>query len=78
MALAVDRASWWRARKMIGAMVQGPGEVYALERLTSGMRSADARAELTGADPHGAALVRIRPARVVWWRGWSSGTVPVT
>jgi hypothetical protein len=78
MALAVDRASWWRARKMIGAMVQGSGEVYALERLTSGMRSADARAELAGADPHGAALVRIRPTRMVWWHGWSSGTVRVT
>jgi len=77
VALALDRASWWRARRMIGAMVQGTGEVFALERLVSGARSADACAELAGADPHRAALVRIRPGRVVWWHGWTSGTVPV-
>ena len=77
VGLALDRASWWRARRMIGAMVQGTGEVFALEHLVSGARSADALAELAGADPHRAALVRIRPGRVVWWHGWTSGTVPV-
>lgn len=75
VALAVDRASRWRARQMVGAMVQGTGDVFALERLSSGGRSADARADLAGADPRGAALVRIRPARLVWWHGWASGTV---
>lgn len=77
VALALDRASWWRAGRMVGAMVQGTGEVFALERLVSGARSAGARAELAGVDPHRAALVRVRPERIVWWHGWMSGTVTV-
>ena len=32
-------------------------------------------AELAGVEPSDAALVAIRPATVVWWHGWSSGTV---
>ncbi len=74
VALGMARPSWWRARKMIGAMVQGVGEVYALERLVSGGRSAASRVERTGVDPPGAALIRIRPRRAIWWHGWSSGT----
>lgn len=77
VALALDRASRWRARRMVGAMCRGTGEIFALERLVSGARSADARAELAGVDPHGAALVRIRPERIVWWQGWTSGSVTV-
>lgn len=74
-ALAVDRPSWWRARRMVGAMVQGSAEVFAMDRVRSGEKSAGARIASTGTDPEGAALLRIRPERLVWWRGWSSGTV---
>ncbi len=77
VALAVDRASWWRAREMTGAMVQGEGSVYAIDGLGSGARSAGARVEAAGVDPSGAALVRVVPRRLVWWRGWSSGAVPL-
>jgi hypothetical protein len=74
-ALVIDRASWWRARHMTGAMLRGTGEVVATDRLASGGRSADRIVQAAGAEPEGAALVRLRPHRVVWWRGWSSGTV---
>lgn len=75
VALTVDHASWWRARNMVGAMAQGAGGFFVLDRLGSGARSAETRVVLAGVDPEGAALVRIEPRRLVWWRGWSSGTV---
>ena len=74
-ALQVDRASWWRAREMVGAMVRGKGEVAVVDRLNSGTRSAQAILTGAGLERRGAALVRVRPERLVWWRGWSSGTV---
>jgi hypothetical protein len=74
-ALAIDRPSWWRASEMVGAMVRGQGEIAVAGRLTSGGRSASRIAALAGLEAPDAALVRIRPERVVWWRGWSSGTV---
>lgn len=77
VALAVDRASWWRAREMIGAMAQGVGQAFLPDRLRSGGRSAEEKVRRTGADPEGAALVRIHPGRLVWWRGWSSGSVTI-
>lgn len=77
VALAVDRASWWRAREMIGAMAQGVGQAFLPDRLRTGGRSAEEKVRRTGADPEGAALVRIRPGRLVWWRGWSSGSVTI-
>jgi hypothetical protein len=76
-ALVIDRPSWWRAKGMVGAMVQGDAEAFVLRRLRSGGGSARARVTLTGASADDAALVRIRPERVVWWRGWTSGTVAV-
>ena len=75
-ALAIDRASWWRARNMTGAMVRGTGEVAVPEALVSGAASATRIAQAADAE-HGAALVRIRAEQLVWWRGWSSGTVVV-
>ena len=77
VALVVDRASWWRAREMIGAMAQGVGQVFLPDRLRSGGRSAEEKVRRTGADLEGAALVRIHPGRLVWWRGWSSGSVTI-
>jgi len=76
-ALSIDRSSWWRARNMTGAMVRGVGEVVATDGLRSGGRSADRVVQAAGVEPDGAALVRLRPERFVWWRGWSSGTVRV-
>lgn len=77
VALAVDRPSWWRAREMVGAMAQGIGQAFLPDRLRAGGRSAEEMVRRTGTDPEGAALVRIRPGRLVWWRGWSSGSVRI-
>ena len=71
-ALMIDRASEWRAREMVGAMVQGTAGLYVAEALGSGAKTAAGIA--TGIDPNGDALVRLTPTRVVWWRGWSSGS----
>ena len=40
VALTVDRASEWRARDMVGAMVQGTGAIYVLDGLGSGAKTA--------------------------------------
>jgi hypothetical protein len=77
VALAVDRPSWWRAREMVGAMAQGIGQAFLPDRLRVGGKSAEEMVRRTGTDPEGAALVRIRPGRLVWWRGWSSGSVRI-
>ena len=45
------------------------------EHLATDRASAARIARLAGVDPSDAALVGIRPGTVVWWRGWSSGTV---
>ncbi len=73
-ALAIDRASWWRAREMVGAMAQGQAEAFAVDRLTSGRRSAEEKVHMAGADPSDVVLYRLRPERLVWWWGWSSGS----
>jgi hypothetical protein len=75
IALQVDRPSWWRAREMLGVMVRGEGEFAVVRTLSSGRGSASALVAAAGLEPDEAALVRIRPRRLVWWRGWSSGTV---
>jgi hypothetical protein len=74
-ALTVDEASSWRARDMVGAMVQGTGSVYVLDELGSGSKSA--RTLATAIDPNAEALVRLTPSRLVWWRGWTSGSAEV-
>jgi len=75
VALVSDRASAWRAKEMVGAMVQGTATAFAVDRLASGKRSASARASAAGLDPEGAMVLRVVPRRLVWWRGWDSGTV---
>ena len=70
-ALTVDEPSAWRARDMVGAMVQGTASIHVLDSLGSGAKTA--RALGTEIDPEAGALVRIAPSRLVWWRGWSSG-----
>jgi nitroimidazol reductase NimA-like FMN-containing flavoprotein (pyridoxamine 5'-phosphate oxidase superfamily) len=75
VALTMDHASAWRARDMVGAMVQGTGAIHVLDDLGSGAKTA--RALATSIDPEAGALVRIAPARLVWWKGWSSGSLAV-
>jgi hypothetical protein len=72
MALTIDEASIWRARDMVGAMVQGSGACYLLDDLGSGAKSA--RAIASDLNHEARALVRITPTRLVWWHGWSSGS----
>ncbi len=75
VALCADRESLWRATEMVGAMFQGEGQAFALDALGSGARSAAAAVRSAGVDPRGAALVRLRPSRAVWWHGFESGTM---
>lgn len=72
-ALTLDRASVWRARDMVGAMVQGSASIYVVDRLGSGSKTAASIASSI----HGSsdALVRLVPQRLVWWKGWTSGSV---
>jgi hypothetical protein len=72
VALTVDEASEWRARDMAGAMVQGAATFHVLGSLGSGAKSA--RSIATALHPGAGALVRITPDRLVWWKGWSSGS----
>jgi len=75
VALTVDHRSRWRASAMTGVLVRGTGSFQVLSRLRSGRASAERLVERAGALPDGMALVRIRPHRLVWWKGWASGTV---
>jgi Pyridoxamine 5'-phosphate oxidase len=71
-ALMIDRASTWRAREMVGAMVQGTAGLFVTDGLGSGAKAlAGIAADI---DPNADALARLAPARLVWWRGWSSGS----
>jgi nitroimidazol reductase NimA-like FMN-containing flavoprotein (pyridoxamine 5'-phosphate oxidase superfamily) len=74
-ALTVDEASAWRARDMVGAMLQGTASIYVLDALGSGAKTA--RTLASEIDPDAEALVRLAPSRAVWWRGWSSGSAHV-
>lgn len=76
-ALVVDRRSSWRARDMVGAMVRGEGSTYLPGRLAGGERSAAQVARAAGVEPATSAIVRVEARRIVWWRGWSSGTAVV-
>ena len=75
VALTIDRTSAWRARDMVGAMIQGTGSLFALASLATGARSL--KSVLKRIDPDADALVRIEPTRLVWWQGWSSGSAEV-
>ena len=75
VALTVDLPSAWRARDMVGAMAQGSGSFHVLNRLGRGAKSA--RTLVASIDPDAGALVRIAPERLVWWKGWASGSAEV-
>ena len=74
-ALTMDEVSTWRARDMVGAMLQGTASIYVLAGLGSGAKTA--RTLATEIDPDAEALVRLVPSRLVWWHGWSSGSAVV-
>jgi Pyridoxamine 5'-phosphate oxidase len=76
-ALTVDRASRWRAAEMAGMLLRGTGHTFAVGATRRGRTGLRARLEAAapGTDPAGMALLRLRPDRVVWWEGWTSGTV---
>jgi len=50
MALTIDQASEWRARDMVGAMVQGEGSIFLLDSLGSGAKTAKGYIFCAGAD----------------------------
>lgn len=77
-ALVVDRASEWRASAMLGMLAQGTARAFLLASGAEG-RSALARRvkrfDLREWEGEPLALFRMRPDRVVWWTGWTTGTV---
>jgi hypothetical protein len=76
-ALALDRPSSWRARRMLGCMVQGTAAVFLPSEVRTGRRALAAAIARTGGDAERTSLVRLRPRRVVWWEGWTSGSTSV-
>jgi hypothetical protein len=74
-ALEIDAGSEWRASEMLGAMLVGDPQVFLSAASSSGRSSAERALDDTRTDPAEDSLVRIRPERVTWWQGWSSGTV---
>jgi hypothetical protein len=70
-ALTLDHASRWRASEMSGMLLQGEGALYRPDTVVRGRRALLER--LSGDES--LALVRIRPDRIVWWKGWATGAV---
>jgi hypothetical protein len=80
VALTLDRASAWRASSMTGVLVQGWGRSFVAGEVHRGSRdlSSDLAEVVRAAKADGGpaeVLLDVRPDRVVWWLGWSSGTV---
>ena len=75
VALTVDAPSIWRARDMVGAMFQGDASFYVERVVGSGAKSL--RSLVGSISPGASALVRVQPSRVVWWRGWTSGSADI-
>jgi len=79
-ALGIDHPSSWRAREMIGVMVRSTAQVHVVDRLVTGGRSASSVIAAARGKPSpleagsDAVVVALPPERIVWWRGWSSGT----
>jgi hypothetical protein len=71
-ALTIDTPSIWRARDMVGAMLQGTASCFVEGAVGSGAKGL--RETTASIDPSADALVRIDVSRSVWWEGWSSGS----
>ncbi len=76
-ALVIDQPSWWRARRMLGCMIQASADVYVPSRVRSGRTALGSAIARAGGQAERDALVRLWPGRVVWWEGWTSGSVMV-
>jgi hypothetical protein len=74
-ALVMDLPSAWRAATMRGILLQGEAEVFLPRNVRSGREDLLVRARRAGPPPADPAVVRLRPERAVWWKGWSSDTV---
>ena len=76
MTLTGQRPSAWRAREMRGFMAEGTGSLHRPARTRSGRGAVDRDlAAIGGAGAPDDVLVRLRPERLVWWSGWTTGTV---
>jgi hypothetical protein len=76
-ALTIGHAARWRAAEMTGMLLQGRAEIFSPTRVRGGAALLRRRVnamvgEAKWEDP---VLVRLRPARIVWWEGWTSGIV---
>jgi hypothetical protein len=76
-ALAIDGPSSWRARRMLGCMVQGTAELFAASEVRSGGRALAVAIGRSGGDAETSVLARVRARRLVWWQGWTSGSANV-
>jgi hypothetical protein len=77
-ALTLDHASRWRAADMAGMLLRGIAHAYVDSEVGRGAASVRSHvARVTGRDgaPPDPVLVRLRPEGVVWWEGWTGGTV---
>ncbi len=74
-ALVMDLPSAWRAARMRGILLQGEGQVFLPRNVRTGRDDLLVRARRAGPPPADPAVVRLRPQRAVWWKGWSSDTV---
>ncbi len=77
-ALTLDHASAWRASDMSGMVLPGSAALYAPGETRRGAAELRNRIRLAGAAEDAvddAVLIRLRPSLVVWWLGWTSGTV---
>ena len=74
-ALTIDRPSTWRAAGMTGVLLPAPIEAFAPGATGRGVRTLREHLNaLVAAPTEDPVLLRLRPARTVWWQGWSSGT----
>jgi hypothetical protein len=76
-ALTISHAARWRAAEMAGMLLQGRAEIFSPTRVTSGAALLRRRVNAMGVEAkwEDPVLVRLRPARIVWWEGWTSGIV---
>jgi hypothetical protein len=74
-ALMMDLPSPWRASRMRGILLQGEVEVFVPRNVRAGRDDLLVRARRAGPLLDDPAVVRLRPERAVWWKGWSSDTV---
>jgi hypothetical protein len=78
MALTIDHASEWRASRMEGLLVRGSGSVFDRASVRRGRSDLGERIKAVAARsarPEDDVLVEVRPSRIVWWEGWSSGVI---